>query len=146
MININKGFTLAELLAVVIIVALMASFSAGYYSKSKAQAKFTEVLDEANRDAERTNQAAIDLAMEGGSITYGPYSSGNYGQSCDATSHYCIQVATDYVTDVPRGRVACVPDDGANGRGQAFCETMGYANCKAEGSAIICTRGVPSGN
>ena len=128
MINMKKGFTLAELLAVVIIVALMASFSVGYYTKSKAQAKFTEVLDRANAEAERVNQDTLELAMEGGTVSFVPYSSGGYGQACDASAHYCIQVSTDYVTDVPRGRVACVPDDGANGKGQAFCETMGYAN------------------
>lgn len=143
MININKGFTLAELLAVVIIVALMASFSVGYYTKSKAQAKFAEVLNRANMEAEGKNQDAIELGMQGQAVSYSSYGPGTRGEACDASAHYCIQVATDYVTDVPRGRVACVPDDE---KGQAFCETMGYGRCAPEDGHTICTRGSAAGS
>lgn len=141
----KTGFTLAELLAVVIIVALMTSFSVGYYTKSKAQARFTEVVNQANANAEELNQTYIEAAMNGASI---PETEAESAIVCEESQHYCVEVTTDFVTTVPKGRVACVGTD-ENGKGQAFCESVGYGRCSSGSitghpSVSICTRGLPS--
>ena len=129
-----KGFTLAELLAVVIIVSLMATFSVGYYSKSKQQARFTEILNEANNSAEEINRNYVEQALQGYTFT----SVDNFGDSvCDDKAHYCVKVSTDYAVGVPRGQIICIGNDA---KGKAFCETMGYKNCTQDGMTYNCLK------
>ncbi|MBR2082991.1 MAG: type II secretion system protein [Elusimicrobiaceae bacterium] len=61
----HAGFTLAELLAVVIIVALLSSLSLGYYKRSVEQSRFAEGLTAASAFAEAVNQAYFDDQMDG---------------------------------------------------------------------------------
>ena len=132
-----KGFTLAELLAVVIIVAVMVVFGVGSYKKSGQQAYFTEVLNKANAAAEELNQTHFEKALQGQTTP-----TNEAAHECSAV--YCVEVTTDYATSVPRNRVACVGID-ENGKGKAFCESMGYTNC-ATGNAAgktsvsVCTK------
>lgn len=115
----KKGFTLAELLAVVIIVALMATFSIGYYTKSKEQAYFSEFLNQVNSQAEAINQEYVEWALQGRANEYTPADSVS-----DCRGNYCVVVNTDFAS-VP-GLIACV---GQGSSGQAFCESVGYKNC-----------------
>lgn len=117
----KKGFTLAELLAVVIIVALMATFSIGYYTKSKEQAYFSEFLNQVNSSAEAVNQEFVEWALQGRASEYSP---AEFVSSC--RGNYCVVVNTDFAS-VP-GLIACV---GTNNKGKAFCESVGYRNCSA---------------
>ena len=61
----RQGFTLAELLAVVIIVALMVALSVGYYKKSVEQSRFSEGLTAAANIAESINRAYFDDKIAG---------------------------------------------------------------------------------
>ena len=61
----KKGFTLAELLAVVIIVGLLASLAVGYYKKSVEQSHFSEGLIGVATIVESINQAYLDDIAEG---------------------------------------------------------------------------------
>ena len=121
----TRGFTLAELLTVVIIIALMSSFGVGYYRRSVAQARFNDNLAKAVRAVEKTNQDYFEYQMQG----WGNLSSVTPGKASDSGYNYTIEVLPDFVPSgysYPRGRVACV---GHNAKGRAFCESMGYLDC-----------------
>ena len=62
----NKfGFTLAELLAVVLIMAILTILAAGSYRKSVEQSRFSEGLAAASALAESLNRYYIDRRAEG---------------------------------------------------------------------------------
>ena len=134
----EKGFTLAELLAVVIIVGLMATFGIGYYRQSTEQARFNEVLAQANAEAEKLNQDILDNALGGEAIVLDDTNLVTVNQcqvahAANCTSIYAIEVLSDYVLTLPKGRIACIGLDGENGKGQAFCEAMGFRECAERG-------------
>jgi len=115
----KKGFTLAELLAVVIIVGLMATFSIGYYTKSKEQAYFSEFLNIVNSEAEAINQGYVEAALQGRASEYPTTQSASR-----CRGNYCVVVNTDFAS--APGLIACV---GQGSAGQAFCESVGYTSC-----------------
>lgn len=59
------GFTLAELLAVVIILAILTSLGLGYYKRSVEQSRFAEGLVLASTLIEAQEQAYFDDMLEG---------------------------------------------------------------------------------
>ena len=59
------GFTLAELMAVIIIVSLLAVLSAGYYRRAVEQSRFSEGLMAASAVAEAVNRAYLEQKMNG---------------------------------------------------------------------------------
>lgn len=59
------GFTLAELMAVVIIVAILAMLGASYYRRAVEQSRFSEGLMAASAIAEGVNRLYMDLQAEG---------------------------------------------------------------------------------
>ena len=121
----TRGFTLAELLAVVIITALMTSFGIGYYKRSVAQAEFSDNVVKANRAVEIANQEYFEKQWQG----FGNPTSVSSGKS--SGNDYTVEVLPDFVpsgSSYPRGRVACVAE---NAKGKSFCESMGYLDCAA---------------
>lgn len=62
---LKQGFTLVELLAVVIILAILASLSVGSYKKSVEQSRFAEGLAAASAVVEAINRAQFDEKIEG---------------------------------------------------------------------------------
>ena len=65
MIKEKVGFTLTELMAVVIIVSILAVLGAGYYRKSVEQSRFTEILANTNAVAESLNRYIMEKQAEG---------------------------------------------------------------------------------
>ncbi len=61
----DAGFTLVELLSVVIIIAILSSLSLGYYKRSVEQSRFAEGLSAASALVEAVNQSYFDQQMEG---------------------------------------------------------------------------------
>ena len=59
------GFTLMELLIVVIIIALLSAISFGYYKKSVEHSRFSEGLQAASAISEAINRAYFDDQLEG---------------------------------------------------------------------------------
>ena len=103
----THGFTLAELLAVVVIVGLLAILAVGYYKKSVEQSRFSEGLIAASAVVEGLNQAYLDDIAEGiapsaaaksrkikalpaAMANSGPCSSAS--DSCVATKHFEVAV------------------------------------------------------
>ena len=86
------GFTLAELLAVVIIVALLSALSLGAYRKSVEQSRFSEGLAAASAVVEAINRARFDDKIEGRTVS-GRHSYATLDISlpnpCGSTSNYC---------------------------------------------------------
>ena len=61
------GFTLTELLAVIIIISILSGLSVGYYKRSVEQSRFSEGLAAAGAVVEALNRAYLDEQFEGGS-------------------------------------------------------------------------------
>ncbi len=159
------GFTLAELMAVVVIISLMVVLSVGYYRRSIEQTRFAEGLMAASTIAEGINryhmdypastQVALSLLDVGISKGAACTPASNY---CVQTKHFEVKVDANGVTTAQRAegkyrdlyfiqiqphfaashrdRIACVGAD-ANGNGKAFCESLGYTTCSGDN---VCTK------
>ncbi len=106
----SAGFTLAELLAVIIIVGLLSALSLGYYSRSVEQSRFAEGLSIASAVSEALNQSYSEQQINGDSTTKRPTIASldvkvaNQGtctelsstnkKYCLATPHFRIYIAT----------------------------------------------------
>ncbi len=92
---LQKGFTLTELLAVVIIVAIMAAISTGYYKRSLEQSHFSEGLMAASAIAEGVNREYLRSNLEGTAIKQPKLKSLDISisknQSCETSSAYCVK-------------------------------------------------------
>ena len=63
--NSLAGFTLAELLTVIIIIAVLTGIGIGYYKRSVEQANFSDGLAGANAVVEALNRTYLDEVLEG---------------------------------------------------------------------------------
>ena len=98
--HINEGFTLTELLTVVIIVALLSSLGLGYYKRSVEQSRFAEGLSVASALVEAVNQAYFEDLMGGTSPAEANKIrkiktldfSVPHSKDCAEASDYCIAV------------------------------------------------------
>ena len=158
------GFTLAELLAVVIIVALLSSLSLGYYKRSVEQSRFSEGLTAASAVVEAVNQSYFDqqingvtspvtrpkiktldieLANQGGCASANDY--------CISTPRFEIQVRSGGVVRAYRGSTSAYkyyieiqPNFATSNPDQIFCkgkDTNGNNFCQAMGYTQSGTNG-----
>ncbi len=163
--KIKNGFTLAELMAVVIIVALLAALSAGYYKRSVEQARFSEGLMAASAIAEGLNRECLERQMNGQTCTgsgWIPYINqldvGVSGSSCDQdacqTKHFTITIDPQGVTNAVRTdgiyastyRIQIQPHFATSNRDQIACvgedeAGNGQTFCESMGYTS-CTDGV----
>lgn len=163
--KIKRGFTLAELMAVIIIVSLLAVLSVGYYRRSVEQSHFSEGLMAASAVAEAVNRAYLEQKMNGIATPVLPTInhldiSFPGSNSCSAatctTKYFSIGVNSEGVTaadrtgGIYRGQyiIRIQPHFADNNRdqiacvansssGTAFCEAMGYTHCDNSG---VCTK------
>lgn len=123
--EIKNGFTLAELMAVVIIVALLAALSTGYYKRSVEQARFSEGLMAASAIAEGLNRECLERQMNGQNCTgsgWIPHINqldvGVSGSSCDQdaclTKHFTITIDPQGVTNAVRTDGIYASNDASN--------------------------------
>lgn len=148
----HRGFTLAELLAVVIIISLLSALSMGYYKKSVEQSRFPEGLAAAGATVEALSRTISDEQMEGITspdvhsfatldISFPNSCTGN----CKATRYFDIVIeqnsaGREVVRAYRGGTTGLYYIEGAVGNsnlicvgnsddGQTFCESMGYMTC-----------------
>ena len=155
---ICTGFTLAELLAVVIILAILTSLSLGYYKRSVEQSRFGEGLSAASAVVEAVNQAYLDQQLSGETPTARPKVKTLDIDFASATAddtkpysfilpHFEVRVETNgnvrayrgdatsytYYVNVQPSFASANKDQiscvGANADGKTFCESMGYTTC-----------------
>lgn len=112
MIKEKLGFTLMELMAVVIIISILAVLGAGYYRKSVEQMRFTEILSNTNAVAEAVNRYIVEKQAEGVSlenikpkfsdldISFAS-SCGNQGTNCSIKGRYDIIISRNKVEAQP---------------------------------------------
>ena len=165
--NLPKmGFTLIELMTVVIIVSLLAALGVGYYKKSIEQSYFGEGLSTANLVAEAVNRAHADALAEGDSELLQPKMDSldialSNARSCATASNYCrrskyfeISIGTTGITTATRvgGNYVIrvqphfaekqqrdkITCEGTDtgGNGVTFCQSMGFTSC----SGAVCQR------
>ena len=111
------GFTLAELLAVVIIVALLSGISLGYYKRSVEDSRFAEGLGAASALVEAVNQSYFAQQLDGATPTKQPKISTldiNLAaqKTCSSNTDYCIatprfevHIGTDGQVSAYRGKL-----------------------------------------
>ncbi len=119
--KINAGFTLSELLAVVIIVGMLSILGVGYYNKSVEQARFREGESLGTAMAEAYNRWCYDRLLEGkttcqyaSSEWAPPFSSldieiphaTSCGDRCRQTKYFRLEFATNGNVHVTRGKAA----------------------------------------
>lgn len=96
---IHAGFTLPELLAVLVIIAILSSLSLGYYKRAVEQSRFSEGLSVASALVEAVNQAYFEVQMEGTSeedaVRLWKIDSLDFhlpnSSACASASNYCIK-------------------------------------------------------
>ncbi|MBQ3667558.1 MAG: prepilin-type N-terminal cleavage/methylation domain-containing protein [Elusimicrobiaceae bacterium] len=155
--KIKRGFTLTELMAVVIIIALLAILSTGYYKRSVEQARFSEGLMAASAIVEGVNRDYLEQKMNGidevsipaiNQLDISLSGAGCTSDSCE-TQYFTVTVDSDTgVTTATRKNgtyanaysIQIQPHFAASNRdqiacvgnsedGQTFCESMGYTAC-----------------
>lgn len=157
-----QGFTLAELMAVVIIVAILSSIGFGYYRKSIEQSRFSEGLMAANAVASAIEQVKTDAVLQGNT----PSSKYKFkvlpvelhsscGDYCGATHYFNVVIehanrvrayrgtanSYKYYIEVNPGSsvITCGWESGKviNAEdAKNFCQSIGYTSCTGNS----CTR------
>lgn len=147
----NQGFTLAELMAVVVIIAIIAGIGFGSYVKSVSRAKFAEGRSLAQQVAAARDVYYYDnQALLGGNgssswpTNFSKLSIGlkdkNGNQATGSSfsgKNFTVTLYSNYVkaTAVDGGYALCVYQDTLNqaercvyttSDGKEFCESMGY--------------------
>lgn len=158
------GFTLAELLAVIIIVSILTGLSVGYYKRSVEQSRFSEGLSAASAVVEALNRTYFDEQLEGRTVpqthsfkTLDVSVGAESGDGLQKTKHFDVYIESNdddqevvrayrggkgglyYIQMYPnyganQDQISCV---GNGDEGVTFCQAMGYVNCSEEGS---CTK------
>lgn len=162
----QKGFTLTELLAVVVILSILSALSLGYYKRSVEQSRFSEGLAAASMLSEAVNRFYLDAQIE--NISYGDpagclsmgfldmgaleqthYFTLDHG-TCGAgelpdygtviynrnNGKYFIRVNSHNYPTSP-DRVYC---GSSSTEGLEFCQSIGYNNCAQSGGKYLCQK------
>lgn len=149
----KKGFTLSELMAVVVIIAIIAGIALGSYRSITEKAVFNEGLTIAHTIAAAADEyyyeyhvqpASLEklvLDLKGVTVDGKNISSKHFTGVFAPTSSvrlsskdypYDLSVSMEYYGQKPD---YCIGRD-SQGKGKAFCQSMGYANC----SGSNCTK------
>ncbi len=161
--NSFLGFTLAELLAVIIIVSILTGLGVGYYKRSVEQSRFSEGLAAASAVVEALNRTYFDEQLEGNQLaddqvhsfkTLDVVVGGGSGDNYQNTKHFDVYIEENDGQEVVRAYrggkdglyyIQMYPNYAAgtkqdqiscvgNGEdGVAFCQAMGYVNCSTDG-------------
>lgn len=101
--NSFLGFTLVELLAVIIIISILSGLGVGYYKRSVEQSRFSEGLAAASAVVEALNRTYFDEQLEG--ITPPDVHSFDTldveiggkctGGACQKTNHFDVYITQD---------------------------------------------------
>lgn len=163
--GICKGFTLAELLAVVIILSILTAIGAGTYKKAIERSRFNDGLNIATTVQEArdrftyetdgtiaTNKKQLDLAFDNMQDCPAPAGvncidlqyfrvefNGNVTRAIRKTGLYEVRVYSEVYGNDTRKEPQCI-STGTNGtEGRNFCISVGYGNCTTSGSFNICS-------
>ena len=162
------GFTLAELLAVVIIVAILSSLGLGYYKRSVEQSRFAEGLSVASALVEAVNQNYFDKQLEGVSSFSRPtvktLDVGIVNSTNDTSKPYSLFTPRFEVRVEENGNVRAYrgsadsykyyidiqPAFASSGKdrisckggtlGKEFCESLGYTDCNENEFCLKCSK------
>lgn len=156
-----RGFTLTELLAVVIIVSILSSIAAGTYKKAVERSRFNDGLNIATTIQEAADRYTyehdgtstvdknkLDMAFDN-MKECSPVSNSciqtNYftvtianGQTnaMRKTGLYQVRVYSGVIGSNTRAEPKCV---GKQAQGKNFCISVGYSSCTASGNWYVCS-------
>lgn len=120
----RKGFTLIELMVVVIILGILTSIGVPYYVKTVESSKALDAVAMANMISSATRMLMADnpsLTYNGGLLTHSgtcqtaPCSTGGTRDACDLVR--CRYLAAQNWDDLPYTYRSCNPTSGAGGSG-----------------------------
>lgn len=158
----QTGFTLAELMAVVVIIGIMAGIGLGSYKKAMERSRFAEGLslahnimeareryylenvDKSDADRKTSDYGKLDIELTGGSSSGASFTGKNFvvtmvGDGVEAIrrgGNYTIKVFQDSRAfgATARSSDRCV---GTNTDGKDYCISMGFGNCSGNSCAKI---------
>ena len=157
--DFSRGFTLTELLAVVIIIAILSGIASGSYKKSVEQSRFSDGLRMATTVAEAVDRHYFDTKVQRPKISQLDISFDNQ-QSC---GDYCVKTKYFQTTITNNGYVEAARSSGQykvrvysnafgsntrqepvcmalNEEGKNFCGAMGYTSCTGTGYPKTCSK------
>ena len=151
----KKGFTLAELMAVVVIISILAGIALGAYRSSLERARFSDGLAGAHalaaavdtyyydHIAEPTNLNNIAVSLARSSASGNDITTATFTYTYDGANKRVVATRINgnyqiraYSERASGGAVdECVGTDSGTD-GKEFCESLGYKNC----TGTVCTK------
>ena len=154
-----KGFTLTELLAVVIILSILTGIAAGTYKKAVERSRFSDGLnmassvmsaveryfydDPTRTDAKYPTKDKLDISFDNqGTCSSSPnycfktkyyettITNSNYTEAKRANNLYRVRVYSSAFGTNTRVAPQCI---GIGNEGKNFCVSVGYSSCTGSG-------------
>lgn len=144
----RRGFTLAELMAVVAIIAIIAGIGFGSYRKASERAVFADGLSGAhalaaaydsyyydNEYSYPSDMRKLDITLSKATVASGQITSRSFTFTRNNNGIKAERINGNYSIWVPleaEGSVKVDTCTGTNAAGVEFCKSMGYSSCSSQ--------------